>query len=157
MQESYEFYIFCIASLGAPSPRPPLGNAMHERAFARAAQQVWSGLDPFTSRFCATGRVYCGLGLMGGEELWRRFGLVASLAPEALARVLGRLWSCGGLMMVNLRESGLDGGGAISSDLVRWLAARRISMPFSGSNAILDALLVMFFTRVQFDGFEGSL
>jgi hypothetical protein len=36
-------------------------------------------------------------------------------------------------MVVNLRESGLDGGGAISSDLARWLVAGRFSMPFSGS------------------------
>jgi hypothetical protein len=69
MQESYEFYMFCTASLGAPSPRPALGNATREQAFARAAQQVWLDLHPFTSRSCAMGRVYCGLGLVGGEAL----------------------------------------------------------------------------------------
>jgi hypothetical protein len=52
-------------------------------------------------------------------------------------------------MVVNLRESDLDGGGAISSDLARWLVAGRFSMPFSGSNAILDALLVVFSTCIQ--------
>jgi hypothetical protein len=56
---------------------------------------------------------------------------VVSLAPEALACVLSMLWSCGELMVVNLRESGLDGGGAISSDLARRLVAGRFSMPFS--------------------------
>jgi hypothetical protein len=82
---------------------------------------------------------------------------VVSLAPEALACVLSMLWSCGELMVVNLRESGLNGGGAISSDLARRLVAGRFSMPFSGSNATLDALLVLLFTCIQLNGFVGSL
>jgi hypothetical protein len=44
-------------------------------------------------------------------------------------------------MVVNLRESGLDGAGAISSDLARWLVAGRFSMPFSGSKRNLGCIV----------------
>jgi hypothetical protein len=54
-------------------------------------------------------------------------------------------------MVVNLRESGLDGAGAISSDLARWLVAGRFSVPFSGSKRNLKCVfgIVLYHCTVQ--------
>jgi hypothetical protein len=53
--------------------------------------------------------------------------------------------------MVKLRESDLDGGGAISSDLARWLVAGRFYMPFSDSKRNLGCVVggVLYLYTVQ--------
>jgi hypothetical protein len=58
-------------------------------------------------------------------------------------------------MVVNLRESDLDGGGAISSDLARWLVAGRFSMPFSGSKCNLGCVVGIVFYHCKAQRIRG--